>query len=185
MICCYCSRRPQVVLRARVCDHARMMVGREVTRRKSEAKGRRTQAERSASTKAHILETTFECLAEVGFAGTTTVLICERGNISRGALLHHYSTKTALVSATVEYVFERRLTAFRDAIINLPSGVDRREVAVDLLWEQFSSRTFYVWLELLVAARTDEMKFMRDLDAWYVVLPKSLTPGTRHPSPLG
>ena len=132
-----------------------MMVGREVTRRKSGAKGRRTQAERSASTKAHILETTFECLAEVGFAGTTTVLICEHGNISRGALLHHYSTKTALVSATVEYVFERRLDAFREAIISLPSGADRREVAIDLLWEQFSSRTFYVWLELLVAARTD------------------------------
>jgi len=130
-------------------------MGREVTRRKLGAKVRRTQAERSASTKAHILETSFECLADVGYAGTTTVRVCERGGISRGALLHHYSTKTALVSATVEYVFERRIGAFREAVMALPKGVDARQKAVDLLWAQFSSRTFYVWLELLVAARTD------------------------------
>ncbi len=117
---------------------------------------RRTQAERSASTQLHILETTFEALAELGYAGTTTVKICHRGKISRGALLHHYSTKTALVAATVEYVLERRLEAFRAGYDALPEGVNLRAAALNLLWEQFSGRVFYVWLELLVAARTDD-----------------------------
>jgi AcrR family transcriptional regulator len=127
-----------------------------VARQKKRPGVRRTQAERSASTQLHILETTFGALAELGYSGTTTVKICQRGKISRGALLHHYSTKTALVAATVEYVLERRLQAFRAGYAALPEGVDPRAAALDLLWEQFSGPVFYVWLELLVAARTDD-----------------------------
>lgn len=116
---------------------------------------RRTQAERSASTKAHILNTTFESLAEAGYGGTTTVRICESGAISRGALLHHYSTKDALLSATVEYVFERWLGALKEAVEALPGGVESRRMAIELLATQFSSKNYYVWLELSVAARTN------------------------------
>jgi AcrR family transcriptional regulator len=70
-------------------------------------------------------------------------------------MLHHYPSKEALVAATVDYVFNKRLEEFREAFQELPDDADRRGLAIDLLWKIFSGDTFYVWLELLVASRTD------------------------------
>ncbi len=115
---------------------------------------RRTQSERSASTKGRLLEAAFECMLEMGYAGTSTVEICRRSGVSRGAMLHHYPSKEGLVVATVEFVLARRLAEFREAYAELTPQTNSETVAVDLLWRIFSGPTFYVWLELLVAART-------------------------------
>jgi len=116
---------------------------------------RRTQAERSAATQAQLLDATIECLAEVGYARTTTAVVAERAGVSRGAQLHHFPTKADLVTHAMERVFDRRREEFVGAIVMLPEGLDRAAAAVDLLWAMVSGPTFYAWLELTVAARTD------------------------------
>jgi AcrR family transcriptional regulator len=116
---------------------------------------RRTQEERSATTRARLLDATLECLAELGYARTTTTEIAERGGVSRGAQLHHFPTKAELVTEAVEHLFERRNQEFREAFAGLPADVERSRAAVDLLWSMVAGPTFYAWLELVVAARTD------------------------------
>ena len=116
---------------------------------------RRTQAERSATTRAHLLDATIECLFRLGYARTTTTEIAERAGVSRGAQLHHFPTKADLVTAAVEHLFERRHQEFLSRMATLPAGADRPAHAIDLLWSMFSGPTFYAWLELVVAARTD------------------------------
>jgi AcrR family transcriptional regulator len=106
-----------------------------------------------------LLEATVEALNQLGFAGTTTTEIADRAGVSRGAQLHHYPTKRELVTAAIEHVLERRLEEFRRGIAQQPPGATleaRVESAVQLLWSLTSGSTFYAWLELLVAARTDE-----------------------------
>jgi AcrR family transcriptional regulator len=115
---------------------------------------RRTQSQRSASTKSRLLEAAFECVLELGYAGTSTVEICRRSGVSRGAMLHQYPSKEGLVVATVEFVLARRLAEFRAAYAGLSPRAGSETGAVDLLWRIFSGPTFYVWLELIVAART-------------------------------
>jgi AcrR family transcriptional regulator len=117
---------------------------------------RRTQEERSAATRGRLLEATLECLAELGYARTTTTQIAERGGVSRGAQLHHFPTKAELVTEAVEYLFERRTQEFREAFARLPANAERGRAAVDILWSMVAGPTFYAWLELAVAARTDE-----------------------------
>jgi len=121
------------------------------------SKSGRRRDERSAGTRRRLLEATFESLIEVGFARTSTPEVLRRTGISRGALLHHFPTKNDLVAAAVEYVFDKRLTAYREAFANLelPEGASRAEAAIDLLWELVCGPTYYAWLELLVAARTE------------------------------
>ena len=116
---------------------------------------RRTQEERSATTRARLLDATIECLSELGYGGTTTTEIADRAGVSRGAQLHHFPTKAELVTTAVEHLFERRTEEFRAAFAALPSSVDRHSAAIDLLWSSVSGRPFDAWLELLVAARTD------------------------------
>jgi AcrR family transcriptional regulator len=118
-------------------------------------KPRRTQEERSAATRTRLLDATIECLFELGYAGTTTTVIAERAGVSRGAQLHHFPTKSELVTTAVEHILERRLREFREAFAKIPAGVDRDDAAIDILWSMVSGPTFYAWLELLVAARTD------------------------------
>jgi len=116
---------------------------------------RRTQAERRASTRARLLDATIECLFELGYTGTTTTQIANRAGVSRGAQLHHFPTKADLVTAAVEHLLDWRIEEFRAAFAALPAEADRPVQAIDLLWSMFSGPTFYAWLELAVAARTD------------------------------
>ena len=116
---------------------------------------RRTQEERSATTRGRLLDATIDCLSDLGYARTTTTEIAERAGVSRGAQLHHFPTKAELVTTAVEHLFERRTEEFKKAFATLPAGVDRTAAAVDLLWSMVSGPTFYAWLELVVAARTD------------------------------
>src|SRR3954463_6789356 len=108
---------------------------------------RRTQAERSSTTRTRLLEAAGEGLNELGYAGTSTTVVGARAGVSRGGQLHHYPTKRELVLAAIEHVLARRLDEFRTAFARprTRSSVD----AVELVWSLTSGSTFYAWLELI------------------------------------
>src|SRR5437763_12092708 len=86
---------------------------------------RRTQAERSAATRAALLDATVASLVEVGYANTTTTGIAERAGVSRGAQMHHFPAKADLVAHAVEHLAEKRIALLRSAIEHLDSSDDR------------------------------------------------------------
>jgi AcrR family transcriptional regulator len=116
---------------------------------------RRTQEERSATTRALLLDATIDCLYDVGYTNTTTTEIAKRAGVSRGAQLHHFPTKLALVTTAVDHLFDRRQDEFRSTFAQLPHDADPIVAAIDMAWSMVNGKTFYAWLELLVAARTD------------------------------
>jgi len=109
---------------------------------------RRTQAERTAGTQAKLLDAAIECLVELGFARTSTQEIARRAGVSRGAQLHHFPTKEALVTAAVGHLVDKRLAEILAAKPDPERGVE-------VLSEAFSGPLFFAALELWVAARTD------------------------------
>jgi AcrR family transcriptional regulator len=113
------------------------------------------QEERSRSTRLRVLEATVECLVERGWSGTTTTLVAERAGVSRGAQLHHYRTKSALVIAAVEHLAGRRADELRAEAAALPAGGDRVERTVGLLASLFTGPLFAAAIEVWVAARSD------------------------------
>ena len=107
---------------------------------------RRTQAERTATTRAALLTATVDCLVDRGYRGTTTTAVARRAGVSHGALLHHFPAKVDLLTAAVAHLFDQRTTEFRKAMADLPPEADRGPAAVDLLWAMFSGPTFLAWL---------------------------------------
>jgi AcrR family transcriptional regulator len=114
------------------------------------------QEERTRAMRARLLEATVELLVERGFAGTSTTLVSERAGVSRGAQLHHFPTKNALVLAAVEHVAEVRRSELVSIAEALPAGKARTREVVRKLGDHFAGPVFTAALELWVAARTDE-----------------------------
>ena len=116
---------------------------------------RRTQAERSAETRARLLDATLACLIEKGYARITTAEIEARAGVSRGARLHHFATKAILVAAAVERLYQAIAVRYRDAIAAVGPDAGRLRVGLQLLWEIYADPTHAAVLELYVVARTD------------------------------
>ncbi|WP_252778709.1 TetR/AcrR family transcriptional regulator [Actinoallomurus rhizosphaericola] len=115
----------------------------------------RTQEERRAETQTRLLDATVECLAELGWSGTSTTEVARRAGVSRGAQQHHYPTKMLLVGAALEHLLERQRLAFEQAFAALPAERRNVEGALDLLWETFRQAPALALMELAMAARTD------------------------------
>lgn len=111
--------------------------------------------ERTAATRAALLDATVACLVELGYSKTTTTEVTRRAGVSQGALLHHFPTKADLLVAAVEHVCEQRSEAYRKAMANLDPAADRLDESIDLLWEAMSGPAFAAWAELWVAGRSD------------------------------
>ena len=116
---------------------------------------RLTQPERSAATRQALLDATIECLVELGYDQSTTAEISERAGLSRGAHLHHFQTRGALIVAAAEELARRMGADLEDRIALLPDGSERVGAALDMVWEVFSGPLFVAVLELAVHARTE------------------------------
>lgn len=123
----------------------------------------RRQEQRSAATRRALLDATVACLAELGYAGTTSAAVAERAGLSRGAQLHHFGTRDQLVVAAVEHLAQKRLRRVRDQMSRLGPSDARQEgsptaatpePALRLLAEALSGPLYAASLELWVAARS-------------------------------
>src|SRR4051794_21091871 len=65
---------------------------------------RRTQADRSAATRAALVDAARALFAEHGFAAVGTEAIVRAAGVTRGALYHQFADKTDLFAAVVEAV---------------------------------------------------------------------------------
>jgi len=115
----------------------------------------RTQQQRRDGTRRALLDATVESLIEVGFARTTTLEVQRRADASRGALLHHFPSKTELLVAAVDHLAEMRAAELKVLAAGLPDGRSRTDAVLELLWQCFSGTFFQVAMELRTAARTD------------------------------
>lgn len=118
-------------------------------------RARRTQEERSASTRQRLLDATIESLVEVGYAGTSTTAVCARAGLSRGAQLHHFPTKADLVIGAVAHLAKRRAAELLAEMPRGGSADERLARALDAIWASFSGPLFSAALELWVASRAD------------------------------
>jgi AcrR family transcriptional regulator len=116
---------------------------------------RRTQAQRREGTIGALLEATATCLAERGYAATSTAAVCATAGVSQGALFRHFPTRQALLVATAEHVAARNVAAFRALVGEDVTSVEGVTAVLGHLRSVVLSPANQTWRELLVAARAD------------------------------
>ena len=95
-----------------------------------------------------LVDASIELLIERGWAATTAVAVCERAGCTRGALMHHYSSLSALLAHALESLY--------DEITRKPRPAARTMVeAIDGLWRAIGDRRFKAVIEAWSAAGND------------------------------
>ncbi|WP_082279425.1 TetR/AcrR family transcriptional regulator [Mycobacterium colombiense] len=78
---------------------------------------RRTQEERSAHTRALLLDAAIDCIVDYGYAGTTTPRVAERAGVTLGARGHHFGSKSSVLVAAIQHIADRRI---EEALLEAP-----------------------------------------------------------------
>ena len=121
--------------------------------------GPRSRSERTADSRLLILDAAVACLVEEGYAGASTLAVQARAGVSRGRLLHHFPSRAVLLVAAAEHLATTLLEEVRRRAAALmadePTGRDRVDRAIDLMWTTFQEPPFWAAMELWTAARTD------------------------------
>lgn len=112
------------------------------------SQARRTQADRSAVTKAALADAAIEVLIKRGWAATTVIEVCNSAGLTRGAFHHHYESFPALLADAL-----RRLYA---EMIQL----EHREVTdvaglVEITWNAIGNPRFKAVIEAWLAMAND------------------------------
>lgn len=116
---------------------------------------RRTQAQRTLETSSSLLEATLSCIKDKGLMNTSTTEVAQRADVSRGALLHHFPTKEALLTEALRsLLLHEAAEAERTANSVLDQSLTTDQF-IDFVWERFSGDLYMVSMEFVNAARTD------------------------------
>lgn len=102
-----------------------------------------------------LLDATIDCLVEYGYAGTTTTRVADRAGVTRGAQVHHFPTKTDLVTSAIRHLAAKRTEVAMAEIDRLKASADPVGDALQLMWEMHQGPVFSATVELWVASRTD------------------------------
>lgn len=107
---------------------------------------------RAWDTRERILAAAVACLAEEGYAATTTSRIQERAGVSRGSLLHQFPARDDLLIAAVHHLVDERTPDLDEG-----GGAPARSIdeAVEWIWSTFQGPLFRATLQLWLAARNN------------------------------
>lgn len=110
---------------------------------------RRTQADRSATTKAALAESAIDVLVEKGWAATTVIEVCNRVGVSRGAFHHHYNSLPELLADALRRLYAEMAPSEERGVI---AGVAD---LVDVTWKAIGDPRFKAVLEAWLAMAND------------------------------
>jgi AcrR family transcriptional regulator len=117
---------------------------------------REPQQDRSRATRQRLLEAAIECIADLGWSGSTVAEVAERAGVSRGAAQHHFPTREDLVTSAVEYVSAQRLKMLRSQAVDMPPGPERIRAVLTLVERMYTSPLFRAAVHVWVAACANE-----------------------------
>lgn len=111
---------------------------------------------RSARTREKLLNATIQCLYELGYDQTSTVLVTKRAGVSRGAMLHQFPSKADLMLAVFNHISDQRVIAHREALEGLRDPREILRKLIDISWSELSKPNGIARVEIMLASRSDK-----------------------------
>ncbi len=102
-----------------------------------------------------LLDAALEQLVVAGLSAFTTTEVVRRAGVSQGALFKYFPTKSELLAAVAEHLFEQLRARYEADFGALPRSRRNLQRGLSLLWEQMLDTRLAAAFELYAAARTD------------------------------
>ena len=112
------------------------------------APARRTQAARSAATRAALADAAIDVLIERGWAAVTAIEVCNRAGVTRGAFHHHYDSLPALLADALRRLYADMAAFGQHPPADLPG-------LIDATWAAIGSPRFKAVIEAWLAMAND------------------------------
>jgi AcrR family transcriptional regulator len=109
---------------------------------------RRTQADRSAATKAALADAAIEVLIEKGWAATTVIEVCNRVGVTRGAFHHHYDTLPELLANALRRLYAEMVQVKHRKVTDVIG-------LVNVTWKAVGNPRFKAVIEAWLAMAND------------------------------
>lgn len=116
---------------------------------------RRSQADRSASTRAKVIEAARDVLCAQGYSGATMHAIRDAAGMSLGAIQHHFPTKAKMMAAVAAEFSARRIEVYSAAIRSGKTPRESMERLIDANFQMVSRPEMAAVLEIHLARRND------------------------------
>ena len=116
---------------------------------------RRTQEDRSRTTRESLLTATIEVLIRMGYSGLTMKEVAKSSGVSNGALMHHYASKAELVVAATAMVYEEAIMRTQHIAETACATEKPVEGFINVCLRVYFEWPFLAALESIVVARTD------------------------------
>jgi AcrR family transcriptional regulator len=116
---------------------------------------RRSQADRSAATKAKVLAAARDVLCAQGYSGATMSAIRDAAGMSLGAIQHQFPTKAKLIAAVAIEFSEYRTQVYAAAIRKARSPREAMENLIDANFGMIGRPEMAALLEIHLARRND------------------------------
>ena len=118
-------------------------------RERARPRARRTHAERTAQTRALLINAVVESIAEVGLARTTAPEIARRAGVTWGAVQHHFGGKDGMLLSVLDDSFRRFAEGLEGIPLEGTSLEKRAGLFIDRAWEHFDSPHYRSTHEIL------------------------------------
>ncbi|MEN3975953.1 TetR/AcrR family transcriptional regulator [Emcibacter sp. SYSU 3D8] len=115
------------------------------------------QTTKSEFTRDSILRAIVDCLAEFGYSNLTLGQVARKAGLSKGAMQHHFESKSAAIEAALQFIFQQQLELQQSYARGPTEPTDdqlhgRR---IDALWGFVQDPSYVAFLEIAMAGRTD------------------------------
>ena len=124
---------------------------------KGSVRVRRTNVERSATTRGKLIAAAIDLLYREGYSATTTISVAAKAHVSRGAMLHQFPTRVELLLAVAENITAEQSRYRRERLLadKFNSPMERFIASANVSWEVHSQPSAIALLEIIMATRSD------------------------------
>lgn len=112
-------------------------------------------SKRGRQTRETLLESTISLVAETGYAATTTQAVLDHSGVSRGSLLHQFTTRHELMVATAALAMAQTVETIEAALAAFDDPIEALRHYPDILWKALNENPSRASMEIQLASRWD------------------------------
>lgn len=102
-----------------------------------------------------LIDAAIQCLVEVGYGGTTLQRVTDIADVSRGAFLHHFPTRSQLIIAVAEFAAEEQTRIVREFVADSEGNREVYQDITEATWQAVRQPAGIALVEIMLGSRSD------------------------------